>query len=95
MPQTCREAAGNIYFNVGMLEFFEDLRGFMRERRKFWLAPIIIVMVLLATLIVLAQGSSRGKCYDRPEFKIVGLECFSGAAVFGRVCIERPGGRGI
>jgi Family of unknown function (DUF5989) len=30
----------------------------MRERKKFWLAPIIIVMLLLGALIVLAQGSA-------------------------------------
>jgi len=41
-----------------MLEFMQDLWGFMRERKKFWLAPIIIVMVLLGALIVLAQGSA-------------------------------------
>ena len=41
-----------------MLEFFQDLWGFMRERKKFWLAPIILVMVLLGALIVLAQGSA-------------------------------------
>ena len=41
-----------------MLEFFQDLWGFMRERKKFWLAPIIVVMVLLGALIVLAQGSA-------------------------------------
>ncbi len=41
-----------------MLEFLSDLWLFMRERKKFWLAPIIIVMVLLGALIVLAQGSA-------------------------------------
>ena len=41
-----------------MVEFFQDLWGFMRERKKFWLAPIILVMVLLGALIVLAQGSA-------------------------------------
>ena len=30
----------------------------MRERKKFWLAPIVIVMVLLGALIVFAQGSA-------------------------------------
>ena len=30
----------------------------MREHKKFWLAPIVIVMVLLGGLIVLAQGSA-------------------------------------
>jgi hypothetical protein len=41
-----------------MLEFLQDLWAFMRERKKFWLAPIILVMVLLGALIVFAQGSS-------------------------------------
>lgn len=41
-----------------MIEFLVDLWDFMRERKKFWLAPIIIVMVLLGALIVLAQGSA-------------------------------------
>jgi hypothetical protein len=41
-----------------MLEFLQDLWGFMRERKKFWLAPIILVMILLGALIVFAQGSS-------------------------------------
>ena len=30
----------------------------MRERKKFWLAPIVIVMVLLGGLLILAQGSA-------------------------------------
>ena len=30
----------------------------MRENKKYWLAPIIIIMVLLGGLIVFAQGSS-------------------------------------
>ncbi len=41
-----------------MIEFLKDLWDFMRERKKFWLAPIVIVMVLLGTLIVFAQGSA-------------------------------------
>jgi len=41
-----------------MLDLLKDLWGFMRERKKFWLAPIIIVMLLLGALIVLAQGSA-------------------------------------
>ena len=38
-----------------MTELLKDLWDFMRERKKFWLAPIIIVMLLLGALIVLAQ----------------------------------------
>ena len=41
-----------------MLEFFQDLWDFMRVRKKFWLAPIIIVLLLLGALIVFAQGSA-------------------------------------
>jgi hypothetical protein len=41
-----------------MLDFLTDLWAFMRERKKFWLAPIILVMILLGALIVFAQGSS-------------------------------------
>jgi len=41
-----------------MLEFLTDLWQYMRVRKKFWLAPIIVVMVLLGGLIVLAQGSA-------------------------------------
>ena len=31
---------------------------FLRVRKKFWLAPIILVLVLLGALIVLSQGSA-------------------------------------
>ena len=40
------------------MEFFKDLWDFMRERKKFWLAPIIIVLVLLGGLILLAEGTA-------------------------------------
>ncbi len=41
-----------------MIDLIKDLWDFMRERKKFWLAPIIIVMLLLGALIVLSQGSA-------------------------------------
>lgn len=41
-----------------MTEFLKDLWAFMRERKKFWLAPIILVLLLLGLLIVFAQGSA-------------------------------------
>ncbi len=37
-----------------LLELFQ----FMKERKKFWLAPIIIIMLALGGLIVLSQGSA-------------------------------------
>ncbi len=41
-----------------MFDLMKDLWGFMRERKKFWLGPIIFVMLLLGVLIVLAEGSA-------------------------------------
>ena len=41
-----------------MLDLLKDLWQFMGERKKFWLAPIIVVMVLLGGLVILAQGSA-------------------------------------
>ncbi len=41
-----------------MFELIKDLWAFMAERKKFWLAPILIVMVILGGLIFLAQGSA-------------------------------------
>lgn len=41
-----------------MLELLKDLWLFMKERKKFWLAPIIIILLLLGALLVLTQGSA-------------------------------------
>jgi hypothetical protein len=41
-----------------MWELIKDFVGFIRKRKKFWLAPIIIVMPLLGILVVLANGSA-------------------------------------
>lgn len=35
-----------------------ELWAFMRERKKWWLLPIIVVMVLVGSLLVFAQGSA-------------------------------------
>ena len=40
-----------------MGSFIKEIWGFLRVRKKLWLAPIIIVMVLLGALLILAQGS--------------------------------------
>jgi len=41
-----------------MGQFVLELWSFMRERKKFWLLPIILVLVLMGSLIVLTQGSA-------------------------------------
>ena len=40
-----------------MIELILDLFGFMKSRKKFWLAPIIFILLILGALIVYAQGS--------------------------------------
>jgi hypothetical protein len=41
-----------------MLDLLKDLWAFLKVRKKFWLAPIILVLVLLGALIVLSEGSA-------------------------------------
>ena len=41
-----------------MGEFVAELWAFMKERKKFWLLPILLVLLLFGTLIVLMQGSA-------------------------------------
>jgi hypothetical protein len=36
---------------------FRELWAFMRARKKFWLLPAIVVLVLIGMLLVLSQGS--------------------------------------
>jgi Family of unknown function (DUF5989) len=41
-----------------LFEILTDLWGFLNERKKFWLLPLIITLVLLGGLIVFSQGSA-------------------------------------
>jgi len=40
------------------MDFLKELFQFLKARKKFWLLPIIIVMVLFGGLLILAQGSA-------------------------------------
>ena len=40
------------------MSFLKELWSFLRVRKKFWLLPILLVMVLLGALIVMTQGSA-------------------------------------
>jgi len=41
-----------------MTEFMVELWGFMKERKKFWLLPIILCLLFLGSLIVFTSGSA-------------------------------------
>jgi competence protein ComGC len=40
------------------MDFIKELLTFLKERKKFWLLPIIIVLLLFGVLIVLTSGSA-------------------------------------
>jgi competence protein ComGC len=40
------------------MDFLRDLIGFMRERRAFWLVPVIVVLLLIGILVVFGSGSA-------------------------------------
>ncbi len=40
------------------MEFLKDLWDFLKVRKKFWLLPLIIVLLFLGVLIVLTSGSA-------------------------------------
>jgi Family of unknown function (DUF5989) len=41
-----------------MLSFLHEFWSFLRVRKKYWLVPILIMMVVFGSLIVLTQGSA-------------------------------------
>ena len=40
------------------MEFLKDLWGFLKVRKKFWLLPLIIVLLLFGVLIIFTSGSA-------------------------------------
>lgn len=40
------------------MDFFHDLWGFLKVRKKFWLLPLILMLLLFGALIVLTSGSA-------------------------------------
>ena len=43
---------------MSKLSIISELWDFMRARKKWWLAPVIVFMILLGALIVLGKGSA-------------------------------------
>jgi hypothetical protein len=51
-------ADGETESEVSMREFVLEVWSFMSERKKFWMLPIVICLLLLGSLIVLTSGSA-------------------------------------
>ncbi len=43
---------------MGKLHIVIEFFSFLRARKKYWLAPIVLVLLLLSLLIVFTQGSA-------------------------------------
>ena len=41
-----------------MIELYKKLIEFFRERKKWWLIPIVLFLLLFGSIIVVSQGSS-------------------------------------
>jgi len=41
-----------------MLPFLKEFWAFLRTRKKYWLLPILVMMMLFGVLLVLAQSSA-------------------------------------
>ena len=41
-----------------MIELYKELIEFFRERKKWWLVPIVLFLLLFGSIIVVSQGSS-------------------------------------
>ncbi len=39
------------------MDFIKELLHFLRARKKLWLAPVILILVLIGSLLIAAQGS--------------------------------------
>jgi hypothetical protein len=50
-----RHASGSRSFSMN---FFKDLWGFLKVRKKFWLLPIILTLLFFGALMVFASGSA-------------------------------------
>ncbi|HNZ64563.1 MAG TPA: DUF5989 family protein [Smithella sp.] len=42
------------------MEFLKDLWGFLKERKKFWLLPIILALLIFGALMIFSTGSAVG-----------------------------------
>lgn len=57
-PSRARSKTNSEYLlNGEAMDILKELWAFLRARKKLWLAPIIVVMLVMGGLLILAQGS--------------------------------------
>ena len=58
MKNTKNHQLKNNFNTMSKLSILSELWDFLKERKKWWLLPIVVFLVLLGSLIVLTQGSA-------------------------------------
>lgn len=51
-------SGGKIGASVGMGSLLKEFVAYMSARKKWWLAPVLVVLILFGGLLILAQGSA-------------------------------------
>ena len=41
-----------------MIDFIREFSAFLREGKKYWMAPLLLLMIILGALLVFAEGSA-------------------------------------
>ena len=57
-PKAVGNGAAFDLYGMDVFSFFAEFWAFLRVRKKWWLTPIILMLVLLSALIFFAQGSA-------------------------------------
>jgi len=48
------------YIHFNAMEFLKELLLFLKTRKKFWLIPLVVILVLFSVLIILASVPALG-----------------------------------
>ncbi len=43
---------------MGKLSIIKEFLGFLKVRKRYWLIPLVLLMLLLGALIILTEGSA-------------------------------------
>lgn len=57
-PDSDNPARHLVSYPMGKLAVIAEFWAFMKERKKWWLAPIVLALLLLGALIILTEGSA-------------------------------------
>jgi len=57
-PAFARATIPGATATMGFMDLLRELWAFMRERKKLWLLPILVLLLLVGGLLVFAQGSA-------------------------------------